>query len=299
MIIKAVPIKAGGGGFGSTLTYIAKDKGRIADYRNQGIFHNLSSTHLHAILKEFSNNYEEYAKKRSNGNQALHTILSYSPLDRAKLTLEIMDSIAQHYLQTAYPNALAFGTHHLSESHLHSHLLISANEYMSDKSTRLSKADLKTIHQEMLEYMRTQHPELSIGINSEKWGHKLHSEQEYFYDKRHPEAKHIKEVLAEKIQGIFRASETAQQFYQNVQQAGYQTYEHKDKTFGILTEDNHKMRFERLGLDETQLAELDKQNTRLEELAEMRAEQEQTQEKELTEEAELTQETENNITIER
>jgi hypothetical protein len=287
MIIKALPVKSGGG-VGSTITYIAKDKGRIADYRNQGIFHNLSSTRLNEIITQFSNNYEEYAKKRSNGNRALHTILSVNPLDRNIMTLSIMDSIVRHYLETAYPRALAFGTHHITENHWHTHLLISANEVMSYKSTRLSKADLKAVHHEMLEYMRTQHPELTIGINEAAWGQKIHNEREYFMEKREPEVKHIKELLAEKIQGIFRTSENSQQFIENVKQAGFQTYEHKDKPFGVYYgEDNHKMRFSRLGIDEDQIAELDKQDIRLQELESIRDEQEKETELEVTQEAEI------------
>ncbi|MCG3167178.1 MAG: hypothetical protein POELPBGB_02962 [Bacteroidia bacterium] len=288
MIIKAIPVKSSGG-VSSTINYIARDKGRIPDYRNQGIFHNLSSTELNAIITEFSNNYEAYAKKRSNGNRALHTILSVNPLDREKISITIMDSIVQHYLEIAYPRALAFGTHHITESHWHTHLLISANELCSDKSTRLSKADLKSIHFEMLEYIRGKHPELTIGIEEKTYGLKLHNEQEYFAEKRNPDVKLIKEVLAEKVQQLFRASESSEHFFNNLKEAGYTAYTHENKPFGIhYGEENHKMRFSRLGIDEEQLSELDKQNNRLQELESIRLEQDQKLENEKVEHAEET-----------
>ncbi|MGE0637684.1 MAG: hypothetical protein AB7P01_14660 [Bacteroidia bacterium] len=281
MIIKAIPVKTSGG-VGSTVTYIAKDKQRIADYRNQGIFHNLSSTELNAIIQEFTDNYDQYAKKRSNGNRALHTILSVSPLDREIMSIAIMDSIVQHYLEIAYPRALAFGTHHLTENHFHCHLLISANEICSDKSTRLSKAELKSIHFEMLDFMREKHPELTIGIDEKNYGLKLHNEKEYFAEKRNGEVNLMKDLLAEKVQDLFRASESSEHFYQNLKAAGYATYEHQEKTFGITYgEVNSEMKFSRLGIDEEQLAALDKQNNRLLELESIRLEQDQTPELDL------------------
>jgi hypothetical protein len=73
MIIKILPIKTKSR-IGGVLNYITKDKGRIKDYKSFGIYHNLLHSDILNIQNEFENNYNLYAKKRSNGNIALHII---------------------------------------------------------------------------------------------------------------------------------------------------------------------------------------------------------------------------------
>lgn len=276
MIIKILPIKTLGG-IGKLAEYIATDKGNIKDYRNQGIFHNVLSTSLKKIIWEFRNNYQTFARKRSNGNKVIHTILSMSPLDRDKMTVEKMDDIVQTYLEKAYPHALAFGSHHRHEKHFHSHIMVSPNELMSKNSTRLSKQDLRTIHLEMLDYIQENHPELSTDIDKDNWGRKLHSEKAYYKEKRNPDLKLTRGELSEKVQELFRQSESSTQFYDLLKEQGYATYNFKDRVQGVFWNDGNaekKMRFARLGIEKEKLLELDKQADRLKELEEIRFDQE-------------------------
>lgn len=138
MIIKLIPVKTIPR-LGAVIKYVATDKGRIQNYQSQGIFHNVKSRDLKDMQKEFESNYDEFAGKRSNGNIAMHIIQSVSPLDHDKMNLDIMDDLSTTFLEKAYPNALAFGTHHKEQSHLHTHLVVSANEFMNNASTRMSK----------------------------------------------------------------------------------------------------------------------------------------------------------------
>lgn len=272
MIIKAIGIKTNTS-VKNVLNYIATDKGRIENYLNQGVFHNLNSTDLEDICQEFITNYDDYARKRSDGNRALHIMLSVNPLDRDKMSIEIMDDIVNHYLKTAYPSALAFGTHHKSQSHWHSHLLVSANELMSDKGTRLSKQQLKEVHMKMIDFLREKYPELTIGIDTKNWGKKLHSEREYYHKKRNPGIKLTKDELSQKVQDIFRISSNSQEFYHNLQSEGFEMYNYKDRVQGVYWgEENKKMRFSRLGLDFKKIEELDVQSQRLDELDDIRSE---------------------------
>lgn len=276
MIIKILSVKTLSG-IGRLIDYVATDKGNITDYKNQGIFHNLNFSSLEKITWEFRNNYEKYAKRRANGNKALHVLLSASPLDRDKMTVEKMDDIVKTYLNRAYPTAMAFGTHHKSQKHWHTHLVISPNELMSSKSTRLSKEDLRTIHLEMLRYIRQKHPELSTDIDMDNWGRKLHSERAYYKEKRNPDLKLTREELSEKVQELFRLSESSKEFYNLLQKEGFSTYNFKNRVQGVYWndgDDDKKMRFSRLGIEKGKVEELDKQADRLKELEEIRFDRE-------------------------
>lgn len=276
MIIKLVPVKRGTGTIGRVVNYIAKDKGRIGNYRKQGVFHNLIGTELEAIEKEFEQNYTEYAVQRSNGNIGMHCILSLSPFDRKHATIAMMDDLVRTYLDRAFPQAIAFAAHHKEEEHWHSHVLVSANKLMSKEGTRLSKQDLKEIQQDMLDYMQERYPALSQGIDMDNWGKRLQNERAYYKQKRNPELELTKDKLAETIQEVFRASESSHDFYMRLEKAGYRTYYHKGEVKGVLWQSGEvekKMRFSRLGLHDKMRIGLDKQNARLQELEDLRSRQ--------------------------
>jgi hypothetical protein len=271
MIIKLLPVKRTGA-IGAVAKYIAQDKGHIEDYRNQSVFHNLFHTDLDALTKDFRDNYNDFARKRENGNVAMHVILSVSPLDKDKVTLDKMDDIVRAYVERAYPRALAFGAHHRSQDHWHSHLLVSANELTSSKSTRLSKERLREVQCEMIEYLKEKHPDLTIGIDLKNWGRKLHSERAYYKAKRNPELKLTKDELAERVQGLFRMSESSKDFYRQLEAAGFSTYNYKNRVQGIrFGEDSRKLRFARLGVEHENLLALDKQHERLQDLEAVRS----------------------------
>lgn len=107
MILKIRSVKASSkGAIQRLLEYISTDKGHITDYTRQMLTSNLYSTDLKSIQQEFTHNYDTYARKRKDGNIAHHVILSASPLDRDKLSIHSMDTIASEYLRKAYPEPL-------------------------------------------------------------------------------------------------------------------------------------------------------------------------------------------------
>jgi len=270
MIIKILSVKTYSA-VANVVNYIASDKGRIEDHHRQGIFHNLTCTDLESITRQLQTNYADYARKRNDGNKARHVILSVNPLNRDKMTVEIMDDLVSTYIQKAFPNALVFGTHHQSEQHWHSHLVVSANELMSRESTRFSKFDLRNIHMDMLQHMRDHHPSLTIGINEQSWGRRDFSERAYYKQKRNPDLKLTREELTERVQGIFRLSENSEHFYQNLRKVGFTTYNYQERVQGVIWgEEGKKMRFSRLGLKPEQMTELDVQYNRLLELGALR-----------------------------
>lgn len=274
MIIKVVPIKSKTkAAINRVVEYIASDKGR-ADYLRQGIFHNLLTTDLDEISNEIHENFKTYARKR-NLTQARHCILSFSPLDKDKISIEMMDEIAKEYLHQAFGKAPAFGTHHMDENHMHTHIIVGGNELLSKTSTRQTKADLYQTHVHMLEFIQQRFPELTIGIDVENYGRKLgRSEEEYYLQKRNPNASLTKDQLSETILGLFRLANDSNEFKTILQNSGFKSYEFKGRLQGVhWGGEGKKMRFSRLGLEHEKIEALDVQSERLKELDEIREEQ--------------------------
>ncbi|MBL0281704.1 MAG: hypothetical protein IPQ11_15395 [Bacteroidetes bacterium] len=265
MIIKVLPVKSKLQ-VKRLIAYIAKDGGQIKDHKLSSIFHNLRSTELESIEQEFNSNFEEYRNPRIK-NLGVHVILSISPLDKDVINIEMMDELSQAYLSKAFPRALSFGSHHLSQDHKHSHLLVSSNELMSIKSTALRKSQLFEIQKYMLDQVREKHPELKTSINLDRWGRKLNSEKEYYQSKRNPGTPLSRQELSEKLKELFRLSESSKDFYEKISNAGYNTYNFKERVQGIYWgEENKKMRFSRLQIEHETIEALDLQNERLKEL---------------------------------
>ncbi|MBI1289495.1 MAG: relaxase/mobilization nuclease domain-containing protein [Flavobacteriales bacterium] len=270
MIIKVLPIRSYNA-IQNVVNYIAIDKGRITDHRTQGIFHNLYSTELRDISMQLQSNFADHARTRKNRTKARHVILSINPLDREKVNMEIMDDLVKEYIDKAFPNAISFGTHHVDQEHFHTHLIVSGNELMSKTSTRQTKTQLREVHMHMLRYMSERYPELSIGIDTENYGKKLHSEKAYYKEKRNPDLQLTRDELSESVKEIFRLSESSKDFRQRLESNGLRTYDHKGQLQGVLWEnEGKKMRFSRLGIEKQLMEELDKQNERLNELEQLR-----------------------------
>jgi len=266
VIIKLIPIKTKTR-LSSVIQYIATDKGRIEDHKVQGVFHNVKSRELTDIQNEFEHNYNEYASKRSNGNMALHGIISLHPNESEKVDLETMDDITSTLLENAYPHALGFGTHHLSENHRHSHFIVSANDLMSKTSTRLSRQRLFEVHKGMIEYVKGKHPEIKVSIDISQWGRKLNNEKDYYMKKRNSDLILQKEALREKINEFLTYSRSSKEFYALLEFEGIKTYSRNDKVQGILFgENDQKIRLSRLGVEQEFLDLKDKLNERLEEI---------------------------------
>ena len=277
MIIKHIPIKHRPGNSARVIDYIASDKGRIKDYREQSVFRNLLKTDLASIREAFEVNYNDFAIKLPNGNEGMHIALSMNPLDRDKISMEMMDDIANTYIDRVFPDAIVFGAHHISQdtSNLHTHLYVSGNKFMSKSGTRISTKELRDSHQFMLDYLKEKYPELSQGIDMDRWGEKHHSEGAYYAKSHHPDQLLEKEQLAEQLQDIFRSCESTKEFYEKLDALDFDTYEHKGETKGVFWNDRgtvKKMRFERLGIDKSIFKELDQQHERLKELEDLRSE---------------------------
>jgi len=271
MIIKSISVKSVSlKVIAGILDYVASDKGLIQDQRH-AVYHNLTTSQLDLMALDFQRNFKEFSSTK-NRTPIRHIILAVNPKDRHLMTHAIMDNLMKEYLNHTFPEAIAFGMQHTSDK-WHGHLVVSGNLLMSKVSTRQSKAQLYQSHMHMLAYMREKYPQLTIGIDLDNYGRKMHSEKAYYKEKRNPQLVLTRTELSEKVQGLFRLSENTKNFKHRLEAFGLRTYEHKGRLQGVLWDvEGKKMRFSRLGIHERNLAELDVQSERLKELENFRAE---------------------------
>jgi len=155
--------RKGSPNFKRIVSYILKEQKREAWVALHNI--DLITPNKEAIIQAFKEN-DQYRKKRKNGNAYYHEILSFSDLDYKTLSanLWILEDIAHEYL-TRRTNGLALAYPHIddhikSNPSIHIHLLLSANEFASSKSVRISKAQFKKIKRELEQIQLERYPEV-------------------------------------------------------------------------------------------------------------------------------------------
>ncbi|MEL6274773.1 MAG: relaxase/mobilization nuclease domain-containing protein [Bacteroidota bacterium] len=112
---------------------------------------------LEGMVQALEDN-DRYRRKRKNGVGFYHDIISFSPKDSATIRQQpwLLRDLIEQYIRLRCPHGLAVARVHLEEDHIHIHVVVSANERESSKSTRISKADFERIKAELQTY-RAQH----------------------------------------------------------------------------------------------------------------------------------------------
>ena len=73
---------------------------------------------------------------------------------------EILEDLAQVYLELRAPDALGIARVHTDKDHVHLHFMISPNEIGTTKSIRLTKKQFQALRRTIEEYQVTYYPEL-------------------------------------------------------------------------------------------------------------------------------------------
>lgn len=105
-----------------------------------------------------------YLPSRRNGNVLYHEILSFSDLDRSRISPAILEDLTRVYLSLRAPSALAYARAHFNTSCPHVHLLISANDLGSSRRKRLTRAEFERIKRDLERYQRAHYPTLVHSI---------------------------------------------------------------------------------------------------------------------------------------
>lgn len=171
MIIKSAARKSPS--FGQLLSYMTNP-----GQAGPAIVHNLraSKDDLKAIHREFLDNYR-YLPPRKNGNVLYHEILSFSDRDQASITPSLLEDLTRRYLQLRAPGALAYAKAHFETDCPHVHIMISANELVSSKRLRLSRAAFLKVKRNLEKYQRDSYPFLKHSFVFERTSPRRHSKR--------------------------------------------------------------------------------------------------------------------------
>lgn len=201
------------------------------------------------IIREFLENSRHL--ENSRGKLYLyHEILS---LEANNLSLdkqqEILQDLTNHYVKTRAKHHLAYSVIHNDTKHLHSHLVISANEVYGNKRVRLSKREFKSIQASLEEYKNMKYPELSqtrLYTKQKDISKSKQAEQEI----KHKKSKvPTKEQIREDLEIIFNKSLNAKSLQNSLASKGYELYQ-RGKITGVIFEEK-KYRLKTLGVDKT------------------------------------------------
>ncbi|THV60715.1 relaxase/mobilization nuclease domain-containing protein [Chryseobacterium candidae] len=230
--------------FRSLIGYIDREA------EGQELYWNVAQNSTPEILeKEFLEN-DEYRSSQAK-NRMYHHILSFSAKDKAVITPELLENVAQEYIVKAnLENHLVYGRVHSDTEHYHWHLLSSQNAYHSTKGFRLSKVELKNLQVQMEEFTRLQYPEikysyaysgkrnLTLGLATSKVTMKL-TEQEFRM--RKSERSTEKQTVIEYLINLASQVQSPNEFEKAIQQdSRYGFYTYRDKIHGIMDRQNGK-----------------------------------------------------------
>lgn len=252
--------------------YILSDKGRSDENETFTIYHNLHKSDLNGVVQQFEEN-DQYRRKRKNGVVLFHEILSFSKENKQQLSLETLEDIAHKFIELRGKDALCLVKPHINNENVHMHFMFSANEFHSSKGLRLGNKEFRQIRMDMEQYQNDHYPELSQSIvYLNRWqksrllevDHAKVSDKEYQVKRRTGKPSQ-KEVVSKKLQECYLDSTSRDDFFRRILEAGFELYTYRNKVNGILFK-GRKFRFRTLNITDNQMALLEKNAPRIEEL---------------------------------
>jgi len=187
--------------------------------------------------------------KRKNGNILYHEIISIKK--DMKISLEkqkdILQDIAEKFLDERAQNLIVFGRIHIEAHHLHYHLMLSSNECGKKKRYRLAKVEFSKIQKNVEQYLQQTYPEFQQQVVYTKKTplEKVKSDKEYQVKKRKSVTK--KEKLITTLETIFTQSKSKQDFLEAFKHYNLSIYQRGKHT--VIQDGERKHRLKTLGLE--------------------------------------------------
>ena len=207
------------------------------------------------IAKEFYAN-SEHLTKRQNANYLYHEIVSITTEEgyNRQMTKEALREIAERYIQQRCSNNMVYGClHEDHKSHLHYHLMVSANEKGESKRLRLTKKQFDQVKRELEAHVLKHYPQLKQKevITAVSQNEKMSVKGDAM--KRRTGSLPQREEVCQTVREAMSQTSSMDNFCFFLNERGYDFYV-RGKNFGVrLTHENGKTksyRFSTLGLHE-------------------------------------------------
>lgn len=206
--------------------------------------HNLRSTTPEGWTQEFLGNESNRKYPRKDQVFLYHEIISFSNLDTEKISPEILNDIAQKYMQLRGEMGLFLGAVHNDMEHTHIHFCTSGTKLYTGRAMRLSRNELKELKVSFQDHHLEKFPQIEKSTCEHGSNKPRKKNSKYQKQKRET----LKLEVAEKVSLCLEKARTQQEFMMLLQQYNIPHYE---RTKGQLTgvEAGTKFRFTKLGID--------------------------------------------------
>ncbi len=232
------------------------------------------------MFDQFVGNNKKRKIKRKNANLASHEIISFHKKDTKDLPTDTLLKIARKYAKERSPNSIVVSTMHSDKDHLHIHQILSAVEFATGKTVRLSKKEFQQVKERMELW---QQKELGLKFSnvqhSKKKDQALLKDAEYQLNLKGKRSE--KQTLQLKIAEVFNSAKTSKKFFKKLESEGLQLYERGGSIAGIQGE-KRRYRLKTLGYSPERIKELSKQGeNRLDTLKNLRMDSDKNIEQEI------------------
>jgi len=249
MIIKSMPRKTRT--FSQLYRYMRNGSSQSSPY--DFFSQNLYSNDGKDIVAEFLKN-SHLLRARKNGNYLLHEIISITKSKQLTLEQEkqrLFDIVRTYANQRCKNNLVVGYLHDDKENNVHYHLMLSSNEYGSQKNLRLTKFEFDKAKRELENYVIKTYPELEqdIIINASREQKKNRQSNKAGEMKRSGSRLEKKEKITQTLKGIFAKSKSAYEFFEQLDKHNIEMY-NRGSTIGFINgDDNKKYRLKTLELE--------------------------------------------------
>lgn len=276
MIYKTLRWK-GKGGWSKLIQYVLTERDKYHEEGNFTIYHNIRKPQIEQAIYDFTENDTYRTSKRKDAIIAYHEVLTFSDLDKDKITIDMLYEIAQYFISIRGNEALCIAKPHFDTDNPHIHFVFSANKLRTNDLLRMDNKVFREIQCKIEEFQLKNFPELTNSIvylnkpknrkqDKKKSDKNQRSQRELELKKRG--IKTQKELVTEKIVNALQKSSNIEEFYCKLQNEGLENYKYRNKTKGILFE-GRKYRFSTLGLEQDIKQKLEFRLRELEKLQEI------------------------------
>lgn len=157
---------------------------------------------------------------------------------------QVLQDITQHYLSKRAPDAMAYMKTHWERDHVHCHIMISSNNYMSQEVVRLSRSEFKAVKVDLEHFIKNHYPEIKESCVE-------HDPRDREKSKSNSSLSGIKQSLKTQLEPFFETL-SFDDAIKEIAHNSYQVYTYRDVPNGIIHE-GRKYRFTTLFNNDEQL----------------------------------------------
>jgi hypothetical protein len=256
MIIKSLSRKSNSGQLIKyALRYSLKENNLQEKQENAIVLlrHNLRTKTAEGNIKEFKENESYRIYRRKDSVVLFHTILSFAPKDKIRITKVMLKDVANKFVELRASNCLNLAVAHLEKNHTHVHILTSGVK-VNGKSSRVSKQEFAHILSELEKYQQEKYPELIHSKNS----HTKTKEVDKVQLQKTRNSKKLS--LLVNLENAYQLAQSQEEFIKSITDNKHKPYYRNNKLQGVLV-DGRKFRLSTLGFDAKKLEELKERET--------------------------------------